>query len=617
MSIYSVKINLYQCIALLFLSLFSPVMAALYYVDLNHPNASDTNPGNDPGAPWETIQKAGNTAMAEDTVYIRSGTYNERIIPQYSGLPDQFITFMAYPGDLPVLDGTGLGGWWGIFSIYGKDWIRLEDLEIRSNDTGWGILIEHDGSEDASHIQLQNLTVHYTAGECIQIRGNAHDITITDCTVHDGLGPYSGIDIYRWNSGRPHHVTVTGCTAYLFDNGYPGAGIGSEMADDLIVTGNTVYNSKIGIDIGSGDRNIITDNIIYDCETGIALSSNEDSEVSHNLVHDIIDEGFYSYYWSANGEAHARNVWHDNVVYNIGWGFYESNVKGSSGSEGPTSHHRYYNNLLYNITRGFYFKGTTDLKFWNNTVYMNHGYSAVQLVDGAINADIRNNILSTSGSVSPISIDGTSGTGANIDYNCYHNRSGTSGGPGSHSVSGNPLFISPASSDFHLQPESPCINSGINFSALFVHDLDTLPRPIGSEWDMGCYEYASPYVLISMKIFLEGPYLSGIMSTDLSTQDYIPTTSPYSEDPREASAIPNDIVDWVLIQLRTDIEGPVILSKSVFLKNDGNLVSDDGLTSEIILNVPEGDYFIVVKHRNHLPVITPEAVHLNASEVSL
>jgi parallel beta-helix repeat protein len=259
--------------------------AAIYYVDQNHPYASDSNDGSE-GHPWHTIQKAADTALAGDTVYIKNGTYSEVVTARNSGSAGNIITFMAYPGHTPVLDGTGHGGWYGVFSIHGMDYIRLEGLEIRNNDMGWGVLVEHaDGnaSNAATNIELINLEVHHTGGEAIQIRGNAHHVLVQDCTVHDADGP-SGIDIYQGEDGRPHHVTVSGCTAY----NYPGfAGIASEQADDLIIENNTTYDNSLGIDIGSGDRNIIRNNVVHNCSTGIALSSNEDSLVYNNTVYDI------------------------------------------------------------------------------------------------------------------------------------------------------------------------------------------------------------------------------------------------------------------------------------------------------------------------------------------
>ena len=50
----------------------------IYYVDQNNPQTSDSNPGTE-DLPWKTIQKAAETIMAGDTVYVKEGTYNEQI----------------------------------------------------------------------------------------------------------------------------------------------------------------------------------------------------------------------------------------------------------------------------------------------------------------------------------------------------------------------------------------------------------------------------------------------------------------------------------------------------------------------------------------------------------
>ena len=75
-----------------------PYTPVTYYVDQNHPNASDNNPGTE-DLPWLTIQKAADTVWAGDTVIVKSGMYPERI--NFSngtrGAPGQVITFTAEP----------------------------------------------------------------------------------------------------------------------------------------------------------------------------------------------------------------------------------------------------------------------------------------------------------------------------------------------------------------------------------------------------------------------------------------------------------------------------------------------------------------------------------------
>ena len=60
----------------------------IYYVA---PTGDNENPGT-LDDPWQTIQKAAETLVAGDTVYIRAGTYFEQVIPLNSGSSSHFIT---------------------------------------------------------------------------------------------------------------------------------------------------------------------------------------------------------------------------------------------------------------------------------------------------------------------------------------------------------------------------------------------------------------------------------------------------------------------------------------------------------------------------------------------
>ena len=66
--------------------------ANTYYVEKS---GNDANPGSQ-SQPWLSIQKAANTAIAGDTVLIKAGTYNERVIVQNSGTANDYIVFSNY-----------------------------------------------------------------------------------------------------------------------------------------------------------------------------------------------------------------------------------------------------------------------------------------------------------------------------------------------------------------------------------------------------------------------------------------------------------------------------------------------------------------------------------------
>ena len=114
-----------------------------------------------------------------------------------------------------------------------------------------------------------------------------------------------------------------------------------------------------------------------------------------------------------------------------------------------------------------------------------------------------------------------------------------------------------------------------------------------------------------IKLFLEGPYSTS--TKQMSTTLTVPTTSPYPEDARILTTIPAEIVDWVLVQLRLASSGFTVASKSALLHKDGRIVADDGVTSYITAGAGIGDRYILVKHRNHLAVMSASAHTLSAS----
>lgn len=54
-----------------------------------------------------------------------------------------------------------------------------------------------------------------------------------------------------------------------------------------------------------------------------------------------------------------------------------------------------------------------------------------------------------------------------------------------------PLFVDPWLGDYHLGDGSPAINSGTDAAGMADDDLEGNARPIGTRWDMGCYEMPS------------------------------------------------------------------------------------------------------------------------------
>jgi len=126
-------------------------------------------------------------------------------------------------------------------------------------------------------------------------------------------------------------------------------------------------------------------------------------------------------------------------------------------------------------------------------------------------------------------------------------------------------------------------------------------------------------VQLKSKIYLQGPFdaTTDEMSTALNSSGVIPLTSPFSQDRRSLTSLPADIVDWVLVELRATPSGAAIASRSALLRKDGMIVELDGATAEIVLDASPGNYYITIRHRNHLAVMSATAVALSSNAATL
>lgn len=126
----------------------------------------------------------------------------------------------------------------------------------------------------------------------------------------------------------------------------------------------------------------------------------------------------------------------------------------------------------------------------------------------------------------------------------------------------------------------------------------------------------------NIKVYLQGPYSGGSMTTTLNTNSLIPlnsntaySTVTYGYTASTVGSIPNaNIVDWVLVELRTGTAaGTKIATRAAFLKSDGTIVDVDGTSPVIFAGLGDGNYYIVVRHRNHLAIMSASAITLSSS----
>jgi hypothetical protein len=130
-------------------------------------------------------------------------------------------------------------------------------------------------------------------------------------------------------------------------------------------------------------------------------------------------------------------------------------------------------------------------------------------------------------------------------------------------------------------------------------------------------------ITANLKAFLQGPFTTpgDSMRTSLLQQGYVPLKQPYSGSPWNYSgtdsvtSVPSGVVDWVLVELRTPDSSAAskVATRAAFIKRDGSIVDLDGVSPVAFVNLAAGNYYVVVRHRNHLAIMSASAVALSAS----
>lgn len=413
----------------------------IYYVDQKHPLANDSNPGTE-DLPWLTIQKAANMLEAGDTVFIKEGVYNERVIPKNSGKEGAYISYIAYPGDTVIINGKNItlpSDWGGLIEISDKSYIKILGLKIKNaepyeNDAG--ILVYR-----SSHIIIEGNYIYNTTSSGIGVWESSH-VAIKNNEVE-----------LACNDGEQECITIATTTNFEVKNNHVhhgGAGtLGGEGIDAKDgssygkIYGNYVHDlNRLGIYIDAWDKHTynieVFQNVVYNCTSGFAVASERGGLLENVKIY-------------------------NNIAYHNEWAGVE--IRGwDHGYRHPMRNVTIINNNFCNNGEewgvGIYHENpdAKDVVIRNNICSNNTG-SQIE-----ISAGIKNFIL-----------------GHNLIY-------GYSEYYGDNYVEGDPLFINASTGDFHVMAGSPAIDNGF-FIGAPMNDFDGNFRPRGNGYDIGAFEF--------------------------------------------------------------------------------------------------------------------------------
>jgi len=469
-----------------------------YYVATT---GNDSNAGTI-GAPWRTIQHAASTVTAGATVDVRAGTYNEAVTLKNSGAASAgYIVFQSFPGEVAIVDGTGLscctGGTSGLFNIANRSYVIVSGFEIRnfttsrSSQAPAGIWVTGSGS----NIQLLNNKVH--------------NIT----TTSERNGNAFGIAVYGTSSTPISSLTIGGNEVYSNK-----AGNSETVTVDGDVVGFTISNNVV-----HDNDNIGIDAIGFE---GVGPSGHDQAsngEISGNTVYNITSYGnpAYGNQYAADGiycDGCTQVIIEGNSVHNA-----DLNIEVASEHRGKTSSYvTVRNNLVYNgnsngISIGGYSSGvggTDHCTIVGNTLFENDtrqtGSGEFQVQWYATNNVFENNIV-YAGAQGLLVNDYTTSESSPVtsDYNVFYTSAPSNAQwiwqqksyttwtnyrsksrQDAHSYNADPQFVSLSSPDLHVEPSSPAVNDGNNLGSGIVGTTDYAgnPRVQGSNIDIGAYE---------------------------------------------------------------------------------------------------------------------------------
>jgi uncharacterized protein (TIGR03382 family) len=206
-----------------------------YYVATT---GSDSNAGT-MAAPFATLQKGVNVAVAGDTVFIRAGTYRITT-PANTGAGISFtksgtsdtnrIKYWAYPGEVPVFDFSGMTisttGYTHGFVVSGS-WLHFKGLEIANvpmnTFSNNGVAVSTGG-----YCIFELLNMHHNSGNGIFIGKGTGGHLVLNCDAHDNYDATSsqgqgqnadGFGVHYQTAGAT--TIIRGCRAWWnSDDGY-------------------------------------------------------------------------------------------------------------------------------------------------------------------------------------------------------------------------------------------------------------------------------------------------------------------------------------------------------------------------------------------------------------
>jgi len=395
-------------------------------------NGKDSNDGTSEATAWKTITKAANTLTAGQTVYIKGGTYYERIIPKNSGTEGSYITYAANPGDTVIIDDQR------------KTWSWEGTIDVNKK----------------SYLNFYGLKVINSGFYAFFIWQGAHHFTIEDCATDDSIA--SGIYVYG-EYGEFCHDFIIKNNKITYANQGTNAdyGEGKYFSSQEAISVHRTYNFVIdGNEVGRGNKEpidakggsyngVIKNNYIHDFpdktpdrlaagedlypgSMGIYIDGSSHIEISYNKI-ERTNGGIHLAH-EGGGDITDIHVHHNTV--------FGGAAKGPEASE-------YAPNMIALVEyEGGGNKSNITIEY--NSCISEEPFVANATGSNIINLKMNNNIFYGVPSDAAVVFNKGIPTDMEMKNNLIYNDNGRSSTYGSSRINADPQFVDAANGDLHI-----------------------------------------------------------------------------------------------------------------------------------------------------------------------
>ena len=280
----------------------------------------------------------------------------------------------------------------------------------------------------------------------------------------------------------PNGSGLSGCVTGGSGDNTAGLKLLGNVVHDAAANVSTVTKYYHGIYFGS-DHIELGWNTVRDGKTCRAIQFHDsggpneyDLLVHDNVIHGTVCDGLN---FATVDPSQGNVVAYNNVIYDVG--------QGPDPGDGASDYACIY---VANITNAGA-AGSGKVQIYNNTLYncgsRGTGASgAIALASGPVSIQLDDNLIVALSGEHYVSSDTGNSPSITGSNNLLY---GAGNAPTflTTSISGDPQFAAVTSHDFHLTASSPAIDQGQVSNA--TSDIDGNPRPQGSAFDIGAYEF--------------------------------------------------------------------------------------------------------------------------------